>query len=146
MNGDLLIFGPVTLNHEKYVEPPKADSELVPFHHFLIENEKGEVVGHINFRIGNTSHVQNCAGHLGYAINEAFRGKHYSLYACLAIKPFIQDFYSSILITAEVDNAPSINIIEKLGAEYLDQVVVPKTDPGYVHGARQKVRYKWAVV
>lgn len=146
MSSEVLAFGPVTLKHERYVESPEADSELVPFHHFLIANEEEETVGHINFRVGDTSHVQNCAGHIGYGIKEAFRGKHYSLYACLAIKPFVQDFYSSILITAEVDNAPSINIIEKLGAEFLDQVIVPKTDPGYVHGARQKVRYKWTVV
>lgn len=64
------------------VRPGDKDRGFVPFYHFHIQNLVGEKVGHINFRVGDTEHVRNCAGHIGYVILEQFRGGEVCL-SCL---------------------------------------------------------------
>ncbi len=41
-------------------------------------------------------------------------------------------------------NWPSIRVIEKLGAVYLEKIAMPKDDPAHSGGAREKLRYRWA--
>jgi RimJ/RimL family protein N-acetyltransferase len=43
------------------------------------------------------------------------------------------------------DNTPSIRIIEKLGAIFINEIDVPLDDPAYAKGARRKKRYEWMV-
>jgi predicted acetyltransferase len=135
--------GPVRLMFEK-VGNPEGCAELVPFYHFKIVNEQGEVVGHINFRVGSTRHVNNIAGHIGYGIKAEHRGNSYSYYACRALAPFVRQHYREVVLTVETDNAPSIRIIEKLDAAFMNEMEVTEDDPSYASGARSKRRYLWA--
>jgi len=137
-----LSSGPIVLRFEKIVRP-EGNPEFVPFYHFKIVDESRNVVGHINLRIGETRHLRLCAGHVGYRILPAFRGSSFSLYACRALAPFVRRHHEKVLLTAEVGNASSISTIEKLGAQFLDEVDVPADDPGFVNGARRKRRYEW---
>jgi hypothetical protein len=66
--------GPVSLSFSRMVIPSSGD-QLVPFYHFKIRDSQLEVIGHINLRVGNTSHVENYAGHLGYEILPVSAGK-----------------------------------------------------------------------
>lgn len=132
----------IALRYEKTVMPT-GDPELVPFYHFKIVESAGDVVGHINFRVGDTRHVVLCAGHIGYEVLPEFRGNSYALFACRAIAPFVRMHYREVVVTAEVHNAPSIRIIEKLGAIFLEEVEVPSDDPSYKGGSRRKKRYLW---
>jgi len=47
------------------VEP---GGELVPFYHFKITDKDGNKVGHLNFKVGETNHIMQCVGHIGYEI------------------------------------------------------------------------------
>lgn len=137
-----LTAGPVRLRFENWVEP-KGHSELVPYYHFILLTDAAAVAGYINLRVGDTRHIRLCAGHIGYEVFPPYRGRRYAYYACLALAPLVKKHYKEVLLTADPDNAASIRTIEKLGAVLLDQVVVPKDDPSYVHGARYKKRFGW---
>ena len=122
-----------------------GDSErgLVPYYHFRILDAEGTDVGHINFRVGDNAHVQLCAGHIGYEVQESFRGHGYALKACRALAPFVRVFYSSVIITSDPDNHASLRTIERLGASFIDEIEVPPHDPQYQRGSRRKKRYRW---
>ena len=132
----------LSLRYEKIVAGNEALG-LVPFYHFKIVNHDHTVIGHINFRVGETSHIQLVAGHIGYEILSMYRGNSYSLDACLLLAPFIRRHYHQVRITVDPENYASISIIKKLGAEFLDEVDVPENDPAYKSGARRKMRFNW---
>ena len=120
-----------------------ASRGLVPFYHFRIMAPDGADVGHINFRVGNTEHVLVCAGHVGFEILEAHRGHGYALQACHAIAPFVASIYDAVTITCDPNNHASRRTIERLGAQFVDEVAVPPHDPHYQNGSRRKRRYQW---
>ena len=134
--------GEVHLLYEKTVDGD-ARRGLVPYFHFKIVNRKNIVVGHINFRVGDTHHLNFTAGHIGFEILPEFRGNSYALQACRALRPFIQKYYKKILLTVDPSNAPSIRVIENLEAVYVDEVAIPIDDPAYASGMRRKIRYEW---
>ena len=137
-----LVHDKVSLQFIEYV-PTEGSSGLAPFYHFRIIAEGCGEVGHINFRVGTSEHVQLCAGHIGYAVDEKFRGHHYALQACRALAPFVRSIYREVVLTCNPDNYASIKTIESLGGTFIDEVAIPKHDPGYGKGARRKRRYRW---
>jgi predicted acetyltransferase len=135
--------GPVRLRLRKTITP-ESDGQLVPYYHFKILNHIGLVVGHINFRIGDTRHILLCAGHIGYGVLPKHRGHGYAYRACRALAPLVRYHYDEVIITADTDNQPSNRTIEKLGARFINTIEVPADDPMYVPGAAPKNRYRWA--
>lgn len=141
---DHLAFGQVTLRFVRVV-PGDPSRGLVPAYHFRILIKDGSDAGHINFRVGDTSHVQACAGHIGFEIRPEFRGQGYAGQACRALASLVRLFYKTVVITCDPDNVASRRTIELLGAGFVDEVDVPPHDPGYKRGARRKRRYHWAL-
>ena len=139
---DTLSFGEVRLSFVRVI-PGDPSQDFVPMYHFRILAADGSDVGHINFRVGDTEHVRVCAGHIGFAIREQFRGHGYALQACRAVAPFVRSIYESVTITCDPDNLASIRTIERLGARFIDEVPIPAHDPHYKRGSRSKRRYTW---
>ena len=127
---DNLRSGPVRLRYEHTI-PAQPDRGKVAYYHFKILNEKETIVGHINFRVGDTRHVTLCAGHVGFEVLPNFRGNSYSYSACLALAPFIRRHYERIVLTADPANKASKRIIEKLGTSFIDEIGIPADDPAY---------------
>ena len=123
---------------------PEGHPDLVPYYHFSILAGE-DVVGHINLRLGETNHITLVAGHIGYRVDEKYRGNSYAFHACLALRPLIKKHYRSVIITARTTNAPSIAIIKKLGADFLNEVEVAKSDPAYKEPGDIRVRYRWTL-
>jgi predicted acetyltransferase len=140
-----LSFGGVRLRFIRVV-PGDSSRGFVPFYNFRILVADGTDVGHINFRVGDTSHVLVCAGHIGFEIAPDLRGRGYALQACRAIASFVHSVSGSVMITCDPDNTPSRRTIEKLGAIFIDEVSVPKSDPHFQRGSRFKRRYRWSPV
>jgi predicted acetyltransferase len=134
--------GPISLAFIKKVTV-KPGGELVPFYHFEIIDTVETVVGHINFKVGNTNHIRQCVGHIGYEILPEHQGNSYSYFACNAIRPFVQKFYNKVILTCDPENTPSIKIIEKLNGKFLNEVIIPKHDPSYKGKFSKKRRYEW---
>ena len=137
-----LTFDQVTLRFVRMLPGDPAFGG-VPAYHFRIWLADGLDVGHINFRVGETPHILVCAGHIGFEVRETCRGHHYALQACRAIAPFVRQLYPAVTITCDPDNAASRRTIERLGAQFVDQVPVPPGDPQYLRGSREKRRYAW---
>lgn len=124
------------------IVPEDKDKGLVPFYHFRIALPDGSDIGYINFRVGDIPHIMNTAGHIGYEIKEQFRGHAYSYHACCALLPFVSKTYPSVIMTANPENNASIKIIERLGANFIEETIVPPEDPSYKNGARIKRKYE----
>ena len=137
-----LSFGKVSLCFV-HVVPDDTKRGLVPFYHYRICISDSLGTGHLNFRVGDTEHVRLYAGHIGYEIYQAFRGHGYALQACHAITLFVRSIYPAVILTSDPDNLASIRTIEKLGANFMDEVAVPPHDPHYQRGSRFKKRYQW---
>jgi predicted acetyltransferase len=139
---EALFSGPVRLRFEEVVAV-EPGGERVPYYHFTILTNDGQRAGHINFKMGDTRHVTRYGGHIGYGILPAFRGNAYAYHACRALAPFILRRYDKVVMTADPDNSPSIRVIERLGARFVEEVTVPEEDPSFAGGARRKRRYEW---
>ena len=127
------------------IVPSNVIQGLVPFYKFRILDQSDTAVGHINFRVGDTEHITQVVGHLGYAILEPFRGHSYAYQAVRAIAPLVRTTYKNVIITCNPDNLASKRTIEKLGAVFINIVAVPDYDPHYASGSRFKLRYLWRV-
>lgn len=127
----------------KEVRPGDELKGYVPWYHFRIVTKDGIDVGHINFRMGDTDHIRYCAGHIGYEVFPACRGRGYSYHACQTIGPFVRSIRSDVLLTVDPENMPSIRTIEKLGCTFIDNIEIAKTENAYRKGMRFKRRYRW---
>ncbi|HEV2391613.1 MAG TPA: GNAT family N-acetyltransferase [Verrucomicrobiae bacterium] len=136
-----LAFAAVSLRFECLSEA-ELQRGFVPFYHFRITVSSTDV-GHINFRVGETDHIRLYAGHIGYQVQERFRGGGYAFQACRALEPFIRKIYREVIITADPDNQPSLRTIERLGALFIDQIFFPAGDPQYGKASRVKNRFFW---
>lgn len=79
-------------------------------------------VGHIILREGNMQE-RYYDGHVGYHIEEEFRGHHYAYQACLLLREKIKE--DQILITCDPDNIASRKTIEKLETQLLETKTIP---------------------
>ena len=137
----LLSSGAVVLQFAR-IQPGDPSRGFVPSFHFRVL-VAGSDVGHINFRVGDTEHVRICAGHIGFEITESARGHGYALQACRALAPFVRSVYEAVTITCDPDNLASERTIQRLSAQFIDEVAVPADDPHYLRGSRSKRRYQW---
>lgn len=139
---DNLAFGDVRLRFIGII-PGDPTRSLVPSYQFGILMGGAMDVGKISLRVGDTEHIHLCAGHIGYEVQERFRGHGFARQACRAIASFVRTFYHTVIITCDPGNQASIRTIERLGARFIDEVAIPPNDPHYLRGSRRKRRYFW---
>ena len=139
----VLEYAAVSLHLEKMISPDKK-KVLVPVYRFAIKKGEGDRVGHISFKKGDIPHIVDYAGHIGYEIAPIHRGNGYAAQACLALKPFVAQYYDKVIITTDPDNIASIKTILNIGAVYLNQVEIPEDNfMRKDHGHFFKRRYVW---
>ena len=128
--------------------PGDEQSGLVAAYHFDIRLPgKSEPVGGVNLRIGNTRHLVMYAGHIGYGIEEAYRGHHYAARACNLIRQVaLVHGLKTLWITCNPDNYPSRRTCEILDCELVEIVDLPEDTDMYREGDRQKCRYRWDIM
>lgn len=131
--------------------PPDHKKGWVPFYNFeMVHSGEGTVMGRINLRIGNTENLLLYAGHIGFAVLEPFRGRHYAARSCRLLIPLIQHHrLDPAWLTCNVDNEPSKRTMELIGAVYVETVKMPDDypyAPDYPLDSRRKRRYRWDVL
>ncbi|UCD08813.1 MAG: GNAT family N-acetyltransferase [Dehalococcoidales bacterium] len=96
--------------------PANDERGYVPAYEFRIcLPDSHTPVGRVNLRIGNTEFLIKYGGHIGYGIQEEFRGHHYAAKACELIKPVALDHgLRTLWITCNPDNYPSRRTCEIL--------------------------------
>jgi tagatose 1,6-diphosphate aldolase len=99
--------------------------------------------GRVSLRIGDTPELRLFSGHIGYAVDEAFRGRRLALRAARLVLPLAAAHgMEPVWITCHPGNTPSIRTIEALGAAYVETVDLPESHPARLAGERQKRRYR----
>ena len=117
------------------------EKERCPEYKFQIFLHKSQVaIGHINLRFGEDEKLLKYLGHIGYGINEEFRGNKYSQKACKLITQVLNDHHvNRIIVTCNPDNFPSRKICENLELNLLeiaDTRVYSENEP-------KKCIYEW---
>ena len=94
----------------------------VPTYYFRITHkETGEELGVINLRCSSVSHIEQYAGHVGFAVHEPHRGHRYAARSIALLIAFSKQLkFESVYITC--DPRRSIGLA---GGEYLGIVDVP---------------------
>ncbi|WFA09031.1 GNAT family N-acetyltransferase [Tissierella sp. Yu-01] len=102
------------------------------------------IIGHINLRLGNTEKILKYIGHIGYGIDEEYRGKKYAAKACRIIKEIAKEHgMGKVIITCNPDNYASRKVCETIGAKLIEIIDIPKTSDAYSKDETQKCRYEW---
>lgn len=101
----------------------------------------GVTMGRVTFRATDTDWIINYTGHIGYRVDEAFRGRRYAERSCRLLLPFIRAHRPEIWITCAPDNLGSMRTIERLGATFVEVVDVPADYPIGPGISRRKRRY-----
>jgi len=85
--------------------------DWVPVYRFKIYDQLENDIGTIEFRSGNTKKIKEVDGHIGYKIQEKYRGHKHSLNALKAILPFIWNHpIDELVLTTDIGNTASSKI------------------------------------
>ncbi len=124
--------------------PALPDKGFVPAYSFaMVLTGTATTMGQISLRIGETDHIVLYAGHIGYGVDEKYRGRRYAARACRLILPLAaRHGLKAVWITVNPDNAASRRTCEILGAQLVNTVDVPPETEMYARGDRQKCRYR----
>lgn len=111
--------------------------------HLIPKGQPHVWMGRISLRIGSTEHVERYAGHIGYSVEPAFRGRRYASRSCRLLFSLARAHQLNPLwITCTPENTPSRRTCEILGATMVEIVPIPPTDPLYAPDSRWKCRYR----
>lgn len=123
-------------------QPGDPSRGYVPNYEFEMQ-VNGKKAGRLGLRVGNTHRLVMYGGHIGYAVEPEFRGRHFAERACRLVLPIAKAHgMKAIWILCDPDNTPSRRTIERLGAEYVETVPVPEEHELYQQGCRQVSRYR----
>lgn len=102
----------------------------------------GEELGTINLRLGGGDHLERYAGHVGYAVDPAHRGKRYAAEALRQLVPLARELGADALwITCDPDNLASRRTCELAGGCLVEVVDVPPDCVLYQSGHTRKCRF-----
>jgi predicted acetyltransferase len=124
--------------------PANEEKGYVPAYEFKMINLKtGQKIGYISLRIGNNENIKY-GGHVGYEVNESFRGYHYAARSLQLLFPFIKKHdLNPLWITCNPENIPSRKTCEYVGGKLIEIVDLPEHNDQYQRGERQKCRYRF---
>lgn len=125
--------------------PADPVKKYVPGYEFEMREEGSHGrAGTLRLRIGRTRPLTGWCGHIGYEVDEKYRGKRYAARSCLLV---FQIAYAhgrrTIWITCDPKNMASRRTCEIAGGHYVDTVTVPKGTEMYVAGSRRVRRYRF---
>jgi tagatose 1,6-diphosphate aldolase len=118
----------------------------VPAYSFAMQSPGGDRMGRIRLRVGWSDDVIRYAGHMGYAVEPAFRGRHYAERACRLIIPLAKRHgMDHLWITCQPDNLASRRTLERLGAQYVSILDVPEDYPLDAGAERRKLCFRFSI-
>jgi tagatose 1,6-diphosphate aldolase len=93
-------------------------------------DEADAEAGWITLRLALTEQLRRYGGHLGYGVNEAFRGHRYAARSCALLFPLIRSHgIDPLLITCAADNVASRRTCDLIGASLVAEDHVER-EPG----------------
>ena len=127
------------------VKKTQADpiKKYSPSYEFEMRHTKtSECMGCIRLRIASARILQY-PGHIGYEVNEEYRGHRYAARSCYLLRPLALDHgLKALWLTVDPKNIPSRKTCEIIGAQYVETVCIPRNHEMYERGARYRCRYR----
>lgn len=106
----------------------------------------GVRAGSISLRDGHSHVFTHLLGHIGFAVDTAFRGQGLAGRAVLALLPEAAGLgLDTAWITTTPDNAACRRTLERIGCTLVEAVPIPPWYATYGKGERTKLRYRLAV-
>lgn len=126
------------------VYPSDARQVVVPYYRFtMMQRPRNLPVGYITLRIATDLDTILYWGHVGYAVEPAFRGHHYAARSLQLLVPLARRHgIDPIWITSNPGNIASRRSCEVAGATLVDTVDIPAGHPLRARGDEQKCRYR----
>jgi tagatose 1,6-diphosphate aldolase len=107
----------------------------------------GVVMGGINLRVGHTEHLTVYRGHIGFGVDEPFRGNRLAIRSCRLLAGLARHHsLVPVWVTCDESNVASQRTLEALGAEFVETRTMPDDYPYieyYPPESRTKRRYLW---
>ena len=101
------------------------------------------MAGSISLRIGHSLNLDRYLGHIGYHVLPPARGCHFAERAARLLLPIARAHgHDHLWITVNPENLASRRTCERLGAEHVDTILLPKENALYSQGDRAKCRYR----
>ena len=124
--------------------PADPVRKWVPAYHFAICDKRGERMGSCDLRIGYTDGLY-FGGHIGYAVDEAYRGHYYAAKACELLFALARRHgMDHLFITCDPDNLPSRRTCEYLNGELLEIAELPEdNDMRILDGDTEKCIFRF---
>ena len=143
LNTDFLENEEVKLVVERLADG-NPDRNWVPAYYFHICNLHGTIMGTCDLRMGYNVGLYY-GGHIGYSINEEYRGHHYAAKACKLLFSLAQKHGMDFLyITCNPDNIASRKTCEYLQGEFIGIVELPEDNDMRVNdGETHKCIFKF---
>lgn len=123
--------------------PGDLNRNYVPAYEFNLALDAGRIkIGYLQLRIGSTSDLLLYAGHIGYGVDEPYRGHRYAARACQLILPLAREHeMREVVITCDPSNNASKRTCELIGANYIETVPLAEHTDMYKAGDRFRCRY-----
>ena len=115
----------------------------VPTYFFCMRHSvSGEEMGRINLRVASSAHIERYAGHVGYSVEEAYRGNRYASRALRLLMQLARRLdVSELWITCDPENVASRRTCELAGAVLVEIVDVPENCIIHRSGHTRKCRF-----
>ena len=123
--------------------PANPAKKRVPCYEFEMRSTTtGTAMGHIRFRVGDADSILYYPAHIGYGVDEEFRGNRYATRSLRLLIPFARAHgLDKLWIGCVPENIASRRTCELAGAQLHEIVDIPKTHEMYQEGYRQSCRY-----
>jgi predicted acetyltransferase len=107
-------------------DPNQIPCDRVPGTEFWLE-DAGEIVACVRLRFWLLPALKVEGGHIGYDVRPSARGRGFGAMALRLVLPEARRRgLERVLLTADVDNAPSLRIIEKNGGVLSGRAISPE--------------------
>jgi hypothetical protein len=122
-----------------------APEKKVPAYWFEITpHGEATAVGRIDLRLGFNESIYY-GGHIGYGLQEAYRGRGWAAEACRLLMPLIRRHgLDEVIITCRRDNWASRRTCENIGAQFVRYIFLPPDSELYAQGAREECIFHWS--
>jgi tagatose 1,6-diphosphate aldolase len=128
--------------------PGDVAAVKLPAYHFWMRLSEGvgdppvTIAGGLNLRIGTNAEIEMYTGNIGYEVYPPARGHHYAERSCRLLLPLARRHgMDRLWITCNPDNVASRRTCERLGAELVETVAIPRDHPFRSRGETAKCRY-----